>query len=78
MTYRQFKIIMNYRPAYDSAIGTGVDNSIDPVITKDPNQYLADRVDRISITDLLIITVLILVSVFLAIQIGKSANFSNN
>lgn len=49
MNYEQFKYIMRNRnkflASYNNAIGAGTDQTIDAVITRDPNDYLAPRAD---------------------------------
>jgi len=63
ITYRIYKIIMNNKKRiflYDSAVGDGTDSTTDENITKDPNNYLAPRIDRIPIIQYLIIIALIM------------------
>jgi hypothetical protein len=61
MKWQTFKIIaINNRNKYDSAIATGTDNTTDPVITNDPNNYLAPRIDEISVIQWLLIAFLFL------------------
>jgi hypothetical protein len=59
--------------AYDSATGSGTDTSTDPFPTKDPNDYLAPRIDKMPLINVLIIVALILGIAFLYIQVVKQA-----
>lgn len=56
---------------YDSATGAGTDNSVDSNVTIDPNNYLAPRIDRMSIIQWLIIAILVVIVISLYLNFFK-------
>jgi hypothetical protein len=79
MNYRTFKIIMNNKDKvfrYDSATGTGTDTTTDPGILRDPNLYLAPRIDKAGIIQWLIIAILVVIVFSLYFNFFKQLNVS--
>lgn len=70
MRYSHFKYLYKNRNyvfsgGYNSADGTTTDASTDPVITRDPNNYLVPRVNAITVSHTLLIAVGILAVIIL-------------
>jgi len=79
MDYQQFKLLWKYKDAilsgYNSADGTITDTTTDPVITRDPNNYLVPRIDQSTIAQTLAIIVAVIAIIILlpmAIKTVKS------
>jgi hypothetical protein len=85
MHYSQLKLLQRNRDAvfgkYNSADGTTNDTSTDPVITRDPNNYLVPKVNGFTIVNTLTIVVAVLAVVILfpmAIKAIKQYGISIN
>lgn len=83
LKYRTFRKAMRHRnivfsPGWNGADGTTNDTSTDPVITRDPNNYILPRITSMNITHGLMITIGILaVIILLPIAIKTIKNFNN-
>lgn len=60
---------------HNNADGTEADNSVDENPTKNPNDYLAPRVDSVNILYLLAIVALVLLCGYLSVSIAKQSKF---
>lgn len=69
MYYNQLRLILRNRDAvfsrYNSADGTTNDTSTDPVITRDPNNYLVPKINGFTLANTLTIIVGVLAVVIL-------------